>query len=279
LKIVTKRKQGYGPSYVSRCGGHEEHVVVDELLALLGQNWRLLLLYPGGLTALVTTMIVGLLFHGKRWWHAATFSSATSGIVAASWLTLITLLPLPQTGWPYGLDVLSLILLLELPYVALVSRRGGESAIRRIGAVLNCYPLLALAAAALGQGTGSLVVREINRSTGMLHWIGIIAWSLTLPPLLGIGPWRSDEQSFPPYALRQTAHIALLLALALPAHDATPMASSFIGLLAIALPLAAIQRWWHGRPEHWIRWQPWLVVGVALFIAALSGQQLVGRLR
>ncbi len=265
-------------SYASVYGGHEEHAVVDELLALLGQNWRLLLLCPGGLSTLGATSIVGFLFHGREWWRGIRFTSATDIVIAAGWLVLIALLPLPQTGWPYGLDLLTLILLIELPYMASIGR-GRQIALPRAAAMLNVYPLLALAIAALGQATGSLVIREVNRSTGLLHWVGVVAWAITLPPLLDLGPWRSLDRPRIIHVLRGTAHVALLMALALPAHDATPQIHSFFAFMAIVLPLAALHRWWHGNNQWWIRWQPWLVTALALLLAMLSGQQLLERLR
>lgn len=250
---------------------------MDELLALLGQNWRALLLYPGGLTIFGATAIIGFMVHGRDWWQFSHFSSADMAIVA-TWLIVVALLPLPQTGWPYNLDVLTVLLLIELLYASRVIRRREETAVTIIADLLNSYPLLVLAVAALGQGSGSLVIREINRSTGALHWLGIVAWSITLPPLLSVGPWRTAEQPHVLHMLRQVVHMALLLALALPAHDASPRIHTFVGFFAIALPLAAIHRWWDGKRSHWIRWQLWIVVFVALLIAALSGQQLLGRL-
>jgi hypothetical protein len=251
---------------------------VDELIALVGRNWRLLLLYPGGLTALGCVLVVRLLFEQPRTLRRGALPRLGGEVViAAMWLLTIALLPLPQTGWSYPLDLLILLLLLEMPYW-LHLLRSPERA-RQIAPLLNVYPLLALSIAALGQGAGSLVALEINRSTGLLHWVGIGGWASTLPPLIGLGPWRHQDQSSTLSALRRVAHMGLLLAVALPANDQTPVVAALIGFACIVVPLAALNRWWRGNGAWWINWQPWLVATVVLLIAWTSGTTLLLRLR
>jgi hypothetical protein len=249
---------------------------VDELLALLGQNWRLLLVYPGGLTAFAALVVITFLDPETRSLSALRPRLAVEIVIAAAWLLLIALLPPPQTGWPYALDLLTLALLIELPYWWYTLRRA-PNRISGLAAALNVYPLLALAIATLGQGAGSLVVREINRSTGWLHWLGVAAWAIALPPLLAIGPWRGQQPTLLDQG-RRVAHTALLLALALPANDGTPIWTAAIGVACIALPLATLNRWWHGDGQRSIAWQPWLVGALALVLAVLSMRELGGRL-
>lgn len=255
---------------------------MDELLALIGQHWRLVLIYPGGLTALGALL---MLLRLDRTPLRGTVSSTDVGtwLAATTWLLLIALLPLPQTGWPYDLDVVTLLLAIELPFW-LSARPQIKRTDAELGAMvallappLNVYPLLALACVALGQAAGSLVVHEINRSAGLLHWIGLVAWSLALPPLLHLGPWRNSSISAL-WSLRRLAHLGLLLSVALPAHDNTSIASAALGFAAIALPLAALDRWWRGAAQGWITWQPWLVAALMLLLAWTSGQRLAGRL-
>lgn len=245
---------------------------MDELLALLGQHWRLVLLYPGGLSALGALIAVFALSPARTLHMPRQTASALMS--ATIWLLIITLLPLPRASWPYALDLALLLLALEAPFWLLLHKNPTSG---RMAALLNVYPLLALSVAALGQSAGSLVLHDINRSTGLLHWVGIAAWAIALPPLLGMGPWR-DAAVDPLAALRRTAHIALLLAAALPAHEPTWRLSALIGFVAILLPLAALDRWWSGDPLRWERRQPWLCVGLALLIAWLSGQLFSTRL-
>lgn len=251
---------------------------MDELLALLGQNWRLLLLYPGGLATLGALIVTTFLDPHTRSLAARRPASAIEIVIAAAWLLLIALLPLPQTGWPYALDLLTFALVIELPYWFHTLRHRADR-VAALAAALNVYPLLALATATLGQAAGSLVVREINRSADWLHWLGVIAWATALPPLLAIGPWRGQQAGTLLDQGRRVAHMALLLALALPANDATPLWTGAIGFACIALPLAALNRWWRGDGQRWIAWQPWLVGALVMALAVVSGRELVGRLR
>lgn len=256
---------------------------MDELIALVGRSWRLLLLYPGGLTAIGCVVVVRLLLEQPRALRHAALPRLGGEIAsAATWLLAIALLPLPQTDWSYALDLLIFLLLLEIPHwlgMLLSPDRPTSTLANRIAPLLNVYPLLALSIAALGQGAGSLVALEINRSSGLLHWAGITGWASTLPPLLGLGPWQDHHLRGTLPALRRAGHIGLLLAAALPANDQTPVAAALIGFACIIAPLALLQRWPPGNGEWWIGWQPWLVAAFALLIAWTSGQTLLLRLR
>jgi hypothetical protein len=250
---------------------------VDELIALLGRNWRLLLVYPGGLAALGCIALTQLLL--GRWpSHGRSAISWRGGeiMTAALWLLLIALLPLPQTGWPYALDLIILLLLFEIP--AWLHWHGRGANVAQAAALLNVYPLLALSIAALGLGAGSLVAQEINRSSGLLHWAGIAGWACALPPLLGLGPWQEQHDDILA-TIRRVAHLGLLLAVTLPANNDTPIVDALIGWTCMILPLAAIQRWWRGDGRWWLGWQPWLVAALTLLLAWTSGQELLTRLR
>lgn len=244
---------------------------MDELLALIGQNWRLVLVYPGGLSALGATCIMIALSSQRG--GARSALNVGDVMIAAVWLLVITLLPLPQAGWSYDLDLPLLLLAIEVPYLF---RLHANAATERVATLLNVYPLLALAIAVLGQDAGTLVLHDINRAGGWLHWAGIGAWASALPPLLGIGPWHADTDPLP--ALRRVAHGAALLAAAIPAHETTWRLSVALGFAALALSLAALDRWWRADEQHWIAWQPWLCAALALLLAILSAQRLAGRL-
>ncbi|HEY0605270.1 MAG TPA: hypothetical protein VGD58_20285 [Herpetosiphonaceae bacterium] len=251
---------------------------MDELIALVGRSWRLLLLYPGGLTALGCVVLVRLLFEQPPAMRRGALPRLGGEIViVAAWLLAIALLPLPQADWSYPLDLLILLLLLELPHWLYIVR--SPNSVTQIAPLLNVYPLLALSIAALGQGAGSLVALEVNRSSGLLHWAGIAGWASTLPPLLGLGPWGNQRWCGTLPALRCVGHIGLLLAAALPAHNDTPIVAALLGFGCIVLPLAVLNRWWRGSGDWWIGWQPWLVAAFTLLIAWISSQTLLLRLR
>lgn len=246
---------------------------MDELLALLGQHWRLLALYPGGLTTLGALAAAAVVSGGVE------LERRLDGVevgVAAAWLTLAALLPLPGAGWPYDIDLITALLALEIPYLLLVRSRS-ESAAEQGAAVLAVYPLLALAAAMLGQAAGSWVLHDINRSTGMLHWAGLVAWSLALPPLLGLGPWRAGQAGVL-VTVRRVAHLALLISAAVPANDGSWRLGALAAYAALLLPLAALDRRWRADPWHTLRWQPWLCLALLALLAALSLQRYLERL-
>lgn len=254
---------------------------MDELIALMGRSWRLLLLYPGGLTALGCVVVVRWLFEGRPAVRRNALPRLGDEIViAAAWLLAIALLPLPQTDWSYPLDLLTLLLLLELPHwIDMLRSTDQATHAERIAPLLNVYPLLALSIAALGQGAGSLVALEVNRSSGLMHWAGIAGWASTLPPLLSFGPWQSRDQRGTLIALRRVGHIGLLLAAALPANNDTPIVAALLGFACIVVPLAVLNRCWRSDGEWWIGWQPWLVAAFTILITWTSGQTLLLRLR
>lgn len=244
---------------------------MDELLALIGQHWRAVLLAPGGLQALCAWLIV---------WRSGSANMPLPAFdigvlaTATSWLLAITLLPLPGAAWPYDLDLPALLLLIELPYLARIIHRGAQ---HRVITLLNTYPLLMLALAALGQSAGTLVLHDINRDQGTLHWIGLVGWALSLPPLLGIGPWQNSSSDALD-ALRRVALLGLLVAAMLPAHDNTPWWQGAAALLGAWLPLALLDRRWRGDEQQLTAWQPWLCAALLATLATVSLLRLAARL-
>ncbi|WP_029214953.1 hypothetical protein [Kallotenue papyrolyticum] len=244
---------------------------MDELLALIGQHWHAVLLAPGGLQALGVWLIVWRSSSGPMPLPPLEVGALAT---ATSWLLAITLLPLPGTAWPYDLDLPTLLLLIELPYLARVTRRGAQ---HRLITLLNTYPLLMLAIAALGQSAGTLVLHDINRDRGALHWIGLTGWALSLPPLLGIGPWQSSTADALD-ALRRVALLGLLVAAMLPAHDNTPWWQGAVALLGAWLPLALLDRHRRGDEQQLTAWQPWLCAALLVTLATVSLLRLAARL-
>jgi hypothetical protein len=256
---------------------------VDELIAIVGGSWQPLLLYPGVLTALLGTALMHAIWRFRASRAAGDAvdlqPTPTRALVIASMLLCMACLPVPRSYWAYPIDLAVALLLLEAPHWLRLARlaRSTEPAIRdatayEIGTLLNAYLLLMLAAAALGQAAGSLLLPDLKRGTPLLHWLGIVTWGIALPPLIGLGPWYLPATDGWLPDLRRVAHIALLVALALPAGDQWGHTASAFGAAAGFGSLTALHFAWRGRPEPWERAQP-LVALVALAILLVTNMQ------
>ena len=263
---------------------------MDELLALVGGSWQPLLLYPGVVTGILATAFMRAVWsaHGFtkpplaghcRWQPAAVF---TAGCV----LLLLALLPLPRSYWAYPIDIIGALALLELPHWLRLAQplRAPDAATRaravgEAGTLLNVYVLLALAVAALGQASSSLLLTEVKRGQPPLRFAGLLAWAVALPPLLALGPWQVVGWRDWLHDLRRVAHIALLVALALPPGDQwTHTAMATAAALAFG-SLALLHRLWRGDPQRWERLQPFAALALLAFLLAMSGQGWAARLR
>ena len=263
---------------------------MDELLALVGGSWRPLLLYPGVLTGIGATLLMGLLWTipgtRPRWpaWRPAHTPDLLFG--AGCGLLLLALLPFPRSYWAYPIDIFVALALLEVPHWLRLVRRlnTGDDAIQigaatEAGALLNVYVLLALAVAVLGQAAGSLLLPDLVGARPPLRWVGLVAWAVAMPPLLAFGPWRVAGSRDWLVDLRRVAHIALLVALALPAGDEWDY-----GVTAIAAglgfgSLTLLHHLWRGRPERWERLQPVVVLLLLAVLLYTSAQAWIARLR
>jgi hypothetical protein len=207
-------------------------------------------------------------------------------LASACALLVLALLPFPGSYWAYPIDLPGAIFLLEAPYWLRLAPRlrtpalqVRRSAADEIGAMLNAYLLIALAVAAIGQAAGSLLVTEVKGGLPLLHWAGIAGWAIALPPLLAFGPWHQQDACEWPADLRRVGHIALLLALALPAGDRWGYGATAIGAVASFGSLTLLHRFWRGDPQPWERLQPFvalLLLGCLLYV---SGQGWLARLR
>lgn len=159
---------------------------MSELLGALGLAWPRLLLYPGGAFAL-----------GASWLLAAWLSRcagrpvapAAAGALAAALppLAALALMPLaPARSFPYGLDLVIAVALLEWPRALAGGGFSRETALRDYG------PLL-VAAALLGEGAGGLELTRLLRAPegwldrGLLA-AGALLWLAALPRLIDAGP-------------------------------------------------------------------------------------------
>ena len=239
---------------------------MDELLALVGGSWQPLLLYPGILGGLLLSGLMHLTWSGRRamgdgglrpWVEPGAVMSAACSLL------LLALLPLPRSYWAYPVDIIGALALLEAPHWLRLSRRMRsadasilDGAVAEAASLLNIYLLLALALAAMGQASGSLLLTDLKSGRQPLWWAGIIAWAIAQPPLIGLGPWHPRPGGDWPASLRRVAHVALLTALALPPGDQLGYMVTATGLGIAFGSLTLLDFIWRGRPEAWERLQP-----------------------
>jgi hypothetical protein len=214
-------------------------VTVNELLVLLGRAWSRLLIYPGGLAAFGLVWLISMLQSriypppiplpamGEA---KAELPSAATGrglplerpsegsLLALSsiilpWLAL-ALLPLPlAVTLPRQIDIVVVLALLEWPNLLAIRQELRAGDMRRLAAALNSYPPLILATLALAQAGNSLEIAALARipgdsaamSTRALHWLGVIALALALPPALGLGPFVEEALSQSPISNLQSS--------------------------------------------------------------------------
>ncbi len=263
---------------------------MDELLALLGGGWQSLLLYPGVLAGILATLVMRAIWPargmpwlrrvGRVWWEPG------ATLYAACALLLLALLPFPRSYWAYPIDLVGALALIEVPHWLRLARlpRADDAAVRsgaaaETGALLNVYPLLALAVMALGQASGSLLLTEVKGGQQTLRWAGLATWAIAMPPLIGLGPWHVERTAAWPQDLRRVAHIALLLALALPAGDQWGHGATAIGAALAFGSLTALHHLWRGEPERWERLQPLVALALLAFLLYTSATAWMARLR
>ncbi|MEO7910030.1 MAG: hypothetical protein ABIV47_10300 [Roseiflexaceae bacterium] len=186
-------------------------MTANELLTLLGRAWSRLLIYPGGLAAFGAAWL--MFEFSRRVSRNPATSSHTSislragpltrsgSAVIVPWLAL-ALLPLPlAVALPRQIDIVVVLTLLEWPNILAIGQELRAGGMRRLTATLNSYPPLILATLALAQAGNSLELAALVRdpgdtasiSTRALHWLGVIALALALPPALGIGPFGDER--------------------------------------------------------------------------------------
>lgn len=261
---------------------------MDEFLAIIGGSAQSLLLFPGLLAAILATAAMHALWslrvpHSRR---SVVQSHAEVTIAATSCILLLALLPFPRTYWAYPIDLWSAVVLLEAPrwWSLRGMRCAPDPEIRaaaksEAAALLNAYLLLALAIAALGQGAGSLLLPSVKAGTPALRWPGLIVWAIALPPLASLGPWHAPPLEGWLLDLRRVAHIALLVALTLPAGDQWGHLATAAGTALGFGSLTLLHLIWRGRPEPWERFQPWIALALLTWLLYMNAQALGARLR
>ena len=158
---------------------------MSELLGALGLAWPRLLLYPGGLFALVASWLLGMWLARCRCRSASPGRAKLGAVVPP--LVALALLPLaPARSFPYGLDLVVALVLLEWP------RALGWGAQRR-EELARAYAPLLLAGLGLAEACGGLELTRLLRwpeplVAQLLLGASAALWLAALPRLLASGP-------------------------------------------------------------------------------------------
>ncbi len=223
---------------------------MNELLGALGLAWPRLLIYPGGLAALLSAWVL------SRWWSYAGYRQlrsvpALSLIDLLPPLVVLTLLPLPPArSFPYGLDLPTALLLAEWPRLRILARSGGLAP-EQLRTLIPPYALLLIGAGAMATALDSLELTALTRwpaalGDQMLLGIGMLFWLAALPALGG----TTAELA---WALRLRA----LTLLAIPA------------LVLIGALAALLNAWIPAAILGWVL-PPLALIGLALMLAGLA---------
>ncbi len=263
---------------------------MDELLALLGRGWQALLVYPGLLTAILLTASIRSVWAwretGERRLPSRPAWRPGDVLQAGCVVLVLALLPLPRVSWPYSIDAIGALLLLEAPLwiqlrrlLRTSDRKDRGRAASAAAALLNVYVVLLLAVAMLAQASGSLLLPTLKQGQTPLRLAGLVAWASTMPPLLSLGPWHIHALDSWLANLRRVGHIGLLLALALPAGDRWGHAATATGALVAFGSLTLLHFVWRGKPDRWERMQPALALTLLLVLLYTNAGAWLARLR
>jgi hypothetical protein len=271
---------------------------MGEWLGALGLAWSRLLLYPGGLSALLAAWLLdrALTTADQRRMVATPSSEGISliGVSAvAAPLLLISLLPLPRSGFfGYTPDLLVGLLLLEWPQLLLLARMlrtaPTEATVRR-QVLLEGYVLLLLAILLFMQAAGSFRLDALTREIEpmffpgwSLRLAGIAGWSIALLPLLGIGaatPAPAGGALRWGLQLRSLGHILLAYLPWLPLVQASPWLLPLPPIF-LTLLLAVIARPGRRQLAHqWPRLRTGVVVGLIVIASWQTYAALAARLQ
>lgn len=161
---------------------------MGELLGALGLAWPRVVLYPGGLFALVASYLL-MRWLAARGGEPAWPAPPATPLDLVPPLAVLTLLPLaPARPFPFGLDLPVALALLEWPRFRALAARACAPA-----EALRDYALPLVAVLALVVATGGVEL------AGLLRWseaapqrtllvLGAALWLLGLPRLLRAGP-------------------------------------------------------------------------------------------
>lgn len=211
---------------------------MGEALGALGLAWPRLLLYPGGLSALLGAWLLA------RWLGRNSPTSAASLVDLLPPLLALSLLPLPPArAFPYGLDLPTSLALLLWPWLRALAQSGeiepGRLRVRAPGGALLLLAMLLLA-----EGAGAIELSALLRApTEGWRWALLIAGGLAwIGAVQRLGALRGGDLS------------VWLGAWGLLLVGALPLLGGLAELLAGRLPEG---------------WAGWLLPPLAALIAAL----------
>ncbi|WP_287156377.1 hypothetical protein [Chloroflexus sp.] len=232
---------------------------MSDLLGALGQAWPRLLLYPGGLSAVLGIFV----FARLRGVKITSGYNITTLIDVLPPLSVLTLLPLaPAASFAYGLDLATTLLLLMWPVMrrAALERRDPR-------AVINQYLPIIMAAMVFASITNTLSL------SGLLRWpaeplpqigygLGTVAWFIG----------SSQIMSTKPDLATACSELGFVMVGVLPLSaglQALPVAGEIPGwgiaftsvVIAMAITIGA------GYLPRWIRY---LIAGATLLASGLA---------
>jgi hypothetical protein len=238
---------------------------MGELLGAVGLAWPRLLLYPGGLFALAAAWLLG------RWLGIAGLGTGSQGwgfLAVVPPLVAVSLLPLaPARAFPYGLDLVIALALLEAPRLGALARAGREELAR------DYLPLLVAAAAMAGAAGGLELTRLLRVPEAWpgraLLGVGAALWLVALPRLVAGGPagLAGRLRSLGLLAVAALPVLGALAAAELLPVELAGWALPPLALAVVALALGAVTR----LPER-----PRTGLATSLGVAALALLALKG---
>lgn len=264
---------------------------MGEWLGTLGFAWSRLLLYPGGLSALLLAWLLSRLLLSRNERQAAHHDNAGPRAVGLAEvigdisafitpLLVMSLLPLPHTQFfAYTPDLPTTLALLEWPrlcVLALTGKRPPSSDPKRWHTLCAGYVLVLLASLVLAQTSGSLRLDVLTRAlesptpTDVLGRVtGALGWSIAVLPLL-----QADTLAMPLLSgfldwgmrLRACGYMLLAALAWLPLIPA-PFWGELLVLVGLVALMAGVVR--GSSPLLWEHWQPILIVVGAGLVAFL----------
>lgn len=211
---------------------------MGELLGALGLAWPRILLYPGGLFALVAAWLLdrwlrrcragaGWPAHGTGPAGGGGLGQGLAPLALVAPLAVLTLLPLaPARSFPYGLDLVAAIALLELPRLLALRELDRERLGREYAPLL--VAALGMTSAVGSAGLSRLLLPPEGWRARALLAAGTVLWLLALPRLL---PGGADAPGAP-----RTAQAAPSTP---PAEQLRALGLLLIGVLPLLGALAA----------------------------------------
>jgi hypothetical protein len=189
--------------------------MMNDLLALLGQAWPRLLLYPGGICALALLWLWLALHKQQTLFRESTPKQWLHCVPA---LVVISLLPVRgAVELGQSLDLFVALFLVEWPLFIALSDRQNEQTGTVQGSLLQGYSLLLPSLLLLADLNNSLLLGAQAASPPawlwepiIFRWIAALAWLVALFPLAGLGPFRRENEPDLAAHSRILGHLGLI---------------------------------------------------------------------